>query len=514
MRSSRLALIVTALLAAAACSGTSNPGPNTPRTSSRATIVVGVTQEPTTLDVTAQATAAIAEDLRDNLYEGLVRTDPTGKVVPQLARSWEISPDGRAVTFHLATARFHDGSELTAEDVKFSYDRARDPRSVPANPHADYWAPVQGVDAVDVHTVKVTLKQFSDSFLFHMAQGSAAIVPRTTHLVATSPPATNLAAAPVGTGPFKFQSWNRGDSLTLVRNDDYSGPAKAPLQKVVFKYITDPNAMNNALLAGDIDVISGVTGPEQLGSFASNASFRVLEGKPGGKIMVAMNNAAGPTKDLKVRQAISYAIDRRAFIDGIEQGHAVPIGSHAVPNDSEPYYIDLTGVYKQDKQRARQLLADAGYPNGLALRVSLIPFAYARRGGDILSSQLADVGIRLQVQNVEFPLWLDQVFTQHNYDLTIINHVEPRDIGNYGNPRYYWGYDNPQVAALLQQADAEQDRTKRNDLYAQVQRQITNDAANAWLMSANSLGVIRSNLHGYPQSRVSPSIYLGEAYFS
>ncbi len=506
-------MALVAATAATACSGSSTSTSSTSRTSSRSAITVGVTQEPTTLDVTAQATAAIAEDLRDNVYEGLVRTDPTGKVVPQLAKSWDVSPDGKVFTFHLVTAKFHDGSAFTAEDVKFSYDRARDPKNVPANPHVDYWAPVQSVDVVDDHTVKVTLQRPSDSFLFHMAQGSAAIVPRTTHLVSTTPPATDLAAAPVGTGPFKFLSWNRGASLTLVRSDDYWGP-RALLQRVVFKYINDPNAMNNALLAGDIDVISGVTGPEQLGSFSSNASFKVLEGRPTGKMMAAMNNAAGPTRDLRVRQAISYAIDRRAFIDGIEQGHAVAIGSHAVPNDSEPYYVDLTGVYKQDKQKSRQLLAEAGYSNGLTLRASLIPFAYARRGGEILASQLQDVGIKVQIENVEFPLWFDQVFTKHNYDLTIINHVEPRDIGNYGNPKYYWGYDSPKVAALLQQADAEQSASRRSDLYAQVQRQITGDAVNAWLMSPNSLAVIKSNLHGYPQSRVAPSIYLGAAYFS
>jgi peptide/nickel transport system substrate-binding protein len=512
MRPIRLGVALSAVLAVIACSGTPNPS-NTPRASSKSTIVVGVTQEPTTLDVTAQATAAIAEDLRDNLYEGLVRTDPTGKIVPQLARSWELSPDGKVYTFHLATASFHDGSPLTADDVKFSYDRAMDPSTVPANPHVDYWAPVQSVDVADPHTVKVTLKQFSDSFLFHMGQGSAAIIPKATHLAATTPPATNLATNPVGTGPFKFDSWNRGASLTLARNERYWG-TKAPLQKVIFKYISDPNAMNNALLAGDIDVISGVTGPEQLGSFLNNAGFKVLEGKPTGKVMVAMNNAAGPTRDIRVRQAISYALDRKAFIDGIQQGHAVPISSHAVPNDSEPYYVDLTGAYRRDKARARQLLTEAGYANGLTLRISLIPFAYARRGGDILASQLADVGIKLQPENVEFPLWLDQTFLKHNYDLTIINHVEPRDIGNYGNPKYYWGYDNPQVARLLKQADAEQDQTKRNDLYAQVERQITSDAVNAWIMSPNGLAVIKSNLHSYPQSRVAPSIYLGAAYFS
>ena len=512
MRPARLAVVLAALIGVGACSGGANPS-STPRASSKSTIVVGVTQEPTTLDVTAAATAAIAEDLRDNVYEGLVRTDPTGKILPQLAERFELSPDGKVYTFHLRPARFHDGTPFTADDVKFSYDRAMDPKTVPANPHVDYWAPVQSIDVVDPHTVKVTLKQFSDGFLFHMGQGSAAIVSRTTHLVSPTPPATNLATAPVGTGPFKFESWNRGASLTLVRNDDYWG-TKALLQKVVFKYISDSNAMNNALLAGDIDVVSQLTGPELLGSFANNASFKVLEGRPTGKIMVAMNNAAGPTKDIRVRHAISYAIDRRAFIDGVQQGHAVAIGSHAVPNNSEPYYVDLTGVYKQDKAKARQLLADAGYPTGLSLRVSLPPFPYARRAGDILASQLADVGIRLQVENVEFALWLDQTFTKHNYDLTIINHSEPRDIGNYGNPKYYWGYDNPQVADLLKQADAEQDQTKRNGLYAQVQRQIATDAVNGWIMSPNSLAVIRSKLRDYPQSRVAPSIYLGAAYFS
>jgi len=136
----RLAAALAAVLAVIACSGTPNPG-NTPRASSKSTIVVGVTQEPTTLDVTAQATAAIAEDLRDNLYEGLVRTDPTGKIVPQLARSWDLSPDGKVYTFHLVTASFHDGAPFTADDVKFSYDRARDPSTVPAKgagPHRTY----------------------------------------------------------------------------------------------------------------------------------------------------------------------------------------------------------------------------------------------------------------------------------------------------------------------------------------------------------------------------------------
>src|SRR5262249_40684601 len=153
MKLMRPAVALWAVVALFACSGTPTPS-SSPKASTKSTIVVGVTQEPTTLDVTAQATAAIAEDLRDNVYEGLVRTDPTGKIVPQLARSWDLSPDGRVYTFHLVTARFHDGSPFTADDVKFSYDHAMDPSTVPANPHVDYCAPVQSVAVVDPHTPK------------------------------------------------------------------------------------------------------------------------------------------------------------------------------------------------------------------------------------------------------------------------------------------------------------------------------------------------------------------------
>ncbi|MBJ7601188.1 MAG: ABC transporter substrate-binding protein [Candidatus Dormibacteraeota bacterium] len=475
--------------------------------------MVGVFQEPTTLDITAGATAAIAVALRDNLYEGLVRTDPTGHVLPQLARSWDVNSDRRIYTFHLVSARWHDGTPFTAEDVKFSWERAQTDKS---QPHPDYFAPIQLIEVLGDHTVRVTLKQYSDNWLFHMAQGSAAILPRSTHLVTTSPPATNLASQPIGTGPFRFKQWNRGDSLLLVRNDDYWG-AKAKLQEVVFKYFSDANASNNALKAGDIDVLGAVQGPEQLGSFRGDSRFKVNQGAPTGKIIVSLNNATGNAalRDPRVRQALSYGVDRKAFIEGVEAGYAVPIGSHSVPNPSEPYYTDMTKIYTRDTGRAKQLLAAAGYASGLTLRLDLVTeFPYAQRTGQILISELQEIGVKVQAQTLGFAEWLQRDFIDGNYDLTVINHTEPRDIGNYGNPKYYWHYDNQQVRAWLGQADAELDLSKRKDLYTKIQRQIAEDAANIFLMSPDSLSVQRANLHGYPQSLVSPAIFLGDAYFS
>jgi peptide/nickel transport system substrate-binding protein len=218
-----------------------------------------------------------------------------------------------------------------------------------------------------------------------------------------------------------------------------------------------------------------------------------------------------------VRRAISLAIDRKAWIDGIYSGYAVPIGSHAAPNDGEPYYVATTQIYPYDPKKAKQLLQEAGHAGGLTLRLAPISdFPYSMRGADILSSELKDIGIKIDAQPVRFEAWLAGVFGgPQDFDLTIINHVEERDIGNYGLPSYYWHYSNPEVAQWLGEADAEQDQAKRKDLYARIQRQLANDAVNAFVLSPNSLGVIRANLKGYPQgTNISPSLYLGNVSFS
>jgi peptide/nickel transport system substrate-binding protein len=169
------------------------------------------------VDPTADATNAISVCLRDNVYEGLVGLDATGRLLGALAKSWETSPDGTTITFQLATgASWHDGSPFTANDVRFSWERAADAGSHPINPHRDYWAPVRSIDVLDDATVRVILSTFSDNFLFHMAAGSACII--------SSKSVGGNVISPVGTGPFKFNAWNRGASLTLSRNDDYWGP--------------------------------------------------------------------------------------------------------------------------------------------------------------------------------------------------------------------------------------------------------------------------------------------------
>jgi peptide/nickel transport system substrate-binding protein len=475
--------------------------------SSKPKAVIGFTQEPTSLDPTADATASIATILLDNLYQGVVRLDASGKITPSLAKSWDVTPDGTNVTFHLVTGvKWHDGTPFTAQDVKFSWDRAADANTSPVNPHRDYWAPVKSVDVVDDATVKVTLNQYSDNWLFHMAAGSACIV--SSKSVATNK--TN----PIGTGPFKYGNWNHGASLGLTRNGDYWG-SSARLTDLEFRFFSDGNAMNNALKAGDIDALGQVGAPEQVATFQQDPNFTVVKGPASGKFMVSINEASPPLNDKRVRQALYAAIDRQAYIDGYHAGLAVPIGSHATPNDGEPYYADMSAVNTFDPSKARQLLESAGHDN-LKLRLAQVSaFPYAVRYTDILGSQLQAIGIQLDVQPMEFPRWLQQVFSNaQDYDLTIINHVEERDIANYANPKYYWHYDNPDVTGWLKQADAEPDQTKRNALYKQIQQQLADDAANLWIAAGNNLGILRRGFMGYQVQGISPSLFLGEAYFA
>jgi peptide/nickel transport system substrate-binding protein len=505
----RLGILGLALPAASALIAACGPGSTgTQKASTKSKAIIGIIQEPTSMDPTADATASIATCLLNNVYEGLVRLDGTGKLVGNLARTWDVSSDGTTVTFHLASGvKWHDGSSFSAQDVVYSWTRAKDPNTKPANPHADYWAPVQSVSASDDHTVKVTLSTYSDNWLFHMGAGSACIVSQKS--IDTD------KTRPVGTGPFKFVAWNRGSSLQLTRNDAYWGN-KAKLKDVEFRFISDANAMNNALTAGDIDAIGQVGGPEQLQAFSSNQNFKVIKGAPTGKVMVSINNTGGPLADKRVRQAIYAAIDRKAWIDGIQSGYAVPIGSHSAPNGGEPYYVDETSVNPYDPSKAKQLLAAAGYASGLTLRLAQISaFPYAVRGSDILNSELKSIGVTLSITPMEFARWLNSVFLPpQDYDLTIINHVEERDIANYGNPKYYWHYNNATIAGQVKQADAEPNQSKRKDLYSQILKTLADDAVNAWVFSPNQLAVLKHNFQGYQVQGISPALYLGDAYFS
>ncbi len=471
-----------------------------PETTEVAAITVGLQLEPATLDPTASPEGPIQTVELYNLIETLIKLGPDGDFEPLLAESWAISDDGLTYTFNLRQGVvFHDGASFEAEDVVFSLDRARDEAN--GHPFAPQLAVVDSVTAIDDFTVEVVLSQFSANFLFNMAQSVGMIFDEAS--------VDSLADAPVGTGPYAFSDWVRGDAITVVANPDYWGDAPL-LDSITYRYIPDANALNNAILAGDIEIIAGVSAPELLEVFEDDDAFNVQVGTTNGEVTMALNNRGDALSDVRVRQALSFAIDRQAVIDGAYFGYGDIIGTFAVPTD--PYYVDLTDVYSFDPEKAVELLAEAGYADGLELSFKLPPPSYARRSGEIIQSQLEEVGVNVSIENVEWPVWLEDVFNLegveggNNYDLSIVAHVEPRDIGQYGNPDYYFGYDNPDVQADLAAADAEADDDARYELLGNVQTQITADAASIWLFVLPNLAVTAEGIAGFSPNSVTQAL--------
>lgn len=476
-----------ALLVLAACSGGASEQSTDDPSAGGGTVTVGATLEPTSLDLTAVSGAAIPQVLLYNVYETLVKIDPSnGEIVPLLAQDWEVSDDGLTYTFHLVTdATFHDGQSLRASDVVWSLERVRDPDA--AHPFAGQMDVVDTIEARDESTVVVTLSRPSNRWLFDMASQTGVILKEG---------ATDLETTANGTGPFTFESWNRGSDITLARAPEYWGEAVG-VDEVVFTYITDPNALNNAMLAGQLDVLSNVQAPQLLETFQSTEEFEVREGQTTGEVVLGMNNAAAPLDDVRVRRAIRHAIDKPALLETVWSGYGELIGSMVPPTD--PWYEDLTGMFPYDPERAQRLLETAGYgPGDITLRMPVPPPGYARSAAPFIASALEEVGITVEQDNIEFPQWLDGVFEQADYDLTIISHVEPRDIVQYGNPDYYWNYDDEQTQTLLAQADRATDDAERNRYYQQVARRISEQAVSDWLFVLPNLQVIRDGVTGFP----------------
>lgn len=447
-------------------------------------ITVALQLEPPHLDPTSAAAGAIDQVLYANVFEGLTRFAPDGAVVPGLAESWEISDDGLVYTFRLRSGvTFHDGSEMNADDVKFTFDRILAADST--NAQKTLYAAISKTEIIDPLTVRMTLFEPNGSLLFNLAWGDAVIV---------APQSVGrIKQEPVGTGAFRFVEWVQSDRIELVRYDDYWGEP-AHLEAATFKFISDPTAAFAALMAEDVDYFSGFPAPENLPQFEADPRFQVLVGSTEGETILSINNSVPPFDDIRVRQAVAHAIDRNAIIDGAMFGYGTPIGTHFAPH--HPAYVDLTAQSNHDPERARALLTEAGLTDGFETTLHLPPPSYARRGGEIVAAQLAQIGIEAQIINVEWAQWLETVFRGNDFGLTIISHTEPLDIGIYANPNYYFQYNNPGFQALMSTLNATTDSKMRNQMLMQAQRMIADDYVNGFLFQLAQLSVARAELEG------------------
>lgn len=476
-----------ALLAVAACAAllAAGPTPAQAQAAKKNSVTLAMVLEPPGMDPTIAPAAAIGEIVHYNVLEGLTKINVDGSVVPLLAESWSMDPDGKSYTFKLKKGvKFHDGEAFDASDVKFSFERAKDVKSTNKAKKAVF-DNIRRIDAPDAHTVILTLENADPNFLFRMGENTAVILDPKS--------AAGAATKPVGTGPFTFDDWKKGNSVTLKKWPGFRDAKAAKLERVTFRFINDPAARVAALLAGDIDGVPRLDAPQAVKQLQADKRFDVVIGNTAGKGIVAINNRKKPFDDVRVRRAIMHAIDRKAFIDGVLEGLAKPIGSHFAPTDAG--YVDLTGVTPYDPEKARALLKEAGVATPLNVTLTLPPPQYARKGGEVVAAQLAKVGIVAKIENVEWAQWLGGAF-KGNFDLTIVNHVEPLDYMQYTNTGYYWGYDSKAFRDLTATYAATGNAKERARLFADIQKQIAADQVNAFVFNPAQVAVARKGLKG------------------
>ena len=466
------------------------------------TLTIALSAEPPGLDPTTNPAATIKRVVHYNLFESLLKVNRKGEVVLALAKGYEVSKDGKQYTFHLpGGVKFHDGKPLTAEDVKYSFERLLDPKT--AAPNRKYYEGIESIEAVNPLTIKFKVKKYDSNFLFNMARGDAVIISRQA--------ADQLKSQPVGTGPFKLAEWKRGDSVIMVKNADYYVKGLPYLDKVVFKFIPDPSAQLAALRAGDVDVIAYDLSPENALALEKDPRFKLLRGHTTTEVIMAMNNSRKPFDDPKVRQAITLAVDRQAVIAGAMAGYGSPIGSHMDPTN--PYYVDLSKLYPYQPEKAKQVLAEAGYPKGFEAVIKLPePYAYARRSGEIIADQLSRIGIKLNIEVIQWGQWIDRVFKNADYDLTVIGHAEPLDIEIYGRPGYYFRYNSPLFQALMKKADEEMNFQSRKKIYAQAQRLIADDFVNVYLFVYPALPAMKKEVMNWWKDYPTIAVDATEVY--
>ncbi len=503
MRRAVVAVAATVAVLLSAC--TSGEGPTAAPPTASKTLVIGATAEPTTLDPTADAAVAGSQVMLYNVYETLVKVDARGDLKPLLAQAWDVSADRLTYTFQINhAAKFSDGSPVTADAVAQNIARIK------AQPVAAKLKTVMGQVAattvVDADTLEVTLTKPSVNWLYEMAS--------TAGIVMNPAGFADAATATAGSGPLTLDRWTPGDSIALKKAPTYWG-TPTRFDEVTFRYFKDPNAMNASMLSGQLDIISNLQAPEALPQFSDSARFTVLEGTTNGEVVMGINNGGDPTdpnvpvgtgnpalKDARVRQAITMAIDKQALVNTTWGGHGVVLGSMTVPTD--PYYEDLSTMYPYDPEKAKALLAEAGASH-LTLRLKPAALPYATKAAQFIAAQLGAVGITVQVEELQFPArWRETVYDRADYDLTIISHIEARDLSTFANPNYYWRYHTPEFNALIEQAD----QGTVDDYVAgmkQASELLATDAAAVWLFALPNIVVTKPGITGVPQDAQSLS---------
>ncbi|WP_300938413.1 ABC transporter substrate-binding protein [Corynebacterium stationis] len=490
-----LTLTASALVLTGCAAGhTAVVNPEDSGSSSTSAITIATTSSATSLDFTTTGGAAIPAALMDNVYETLVTIDPeSGNIIPHLASSWDVSGDATTYTFHLRDdVYFSNGDKFSAETAKFSIDYVLNEWS---NGIASQMAPVKAAEVQDEHTLKVTLEQPSQSWLWNMSTAVGAMM---------SPGGIDkLATEPVGTGPYQLRQFSTGEFIALKPNPNYWGAPAA--SAVTISFYPDALSSLNALQAGQVDVVWSMQTPELLNTLPEE--FDVEVGTTNGEILLSMNNNAAPFDDPRIRQAVAYGVDRAALNEVIWEGLAEDTGGQPVP-PTDPWFSEKN-FYEFDPARAQELMREAG-AEGTKLTLTIPTVPYAQIASELLYSQLTEIGFDVTLESAEFPaVWLGQVMGAQDYQMSLISHVEPHDVPVlFGNPDYYLGYDSEATRVLLAAADTADSPERYHELMLEAISTIMDDAAALTLMNMPNIVISDPGISGLQVNAITDAMVL------
>ena len=452
-------------------------------------ITVGIAQDLDDSLDPHQTVAAGTREVLFNIFEGLVKPNSDGEMIPAVAEKYTLSEDGTTYTFTLREGvKFHNGQTVTAEDVVYSINRCAAVPEGQEKPLVAAFSAVKSVEALDEKTVAVTIAQRDLEFISYM---TAAIIPADYE---------NQDTAPVGTGPFKFVSRTPQQDFVMERFEDYWG-APAWLDKVTYKICENADALVMNLNGGSIDLCAHLTSAQ---ASQLNQNFQVLEGTMNLVQAIYMNNQAKPFDNQLVRQALCYAIDRQGIMDMVADGHGTAVGSSIYPAFTKYFLPELVDKYPHDVAKAKELLAQAGYPDGFDMTIS-VPNNYQPHmdTAEVVAEQLREAGINVTIQPVEWSTWLDTIYNGRQFQATVVGvdaanmtarAMLERFTSDYG--KNFINYNNPAYDALFQQAINAQDEATQTDLYKQMEAMLADTAANVYIQDLCDLVAMRQDLGG------------------
>lgn len=481
---SLLLMLTTLTVALCGCAG-NKQGENSSQ------ITIGIPQDLEDSLDPHKAVAAGTEEVLFNLFEGLVKPDSQGNVIPAVASDYVMSNEGKTYTFTLREGvKFHNGELVTVEDIKYSLDKCADTTN--GEPLVAAFSNIQEVNILDESTVEVNLKETDIDFLSSAAMVTAAIIPANNEN-----PDTN----PIGTGPYKFVSRSPQENFVVEKFDDYWGE-KAHIENVTFKVCANTDTWVMEMKGGSVDMFARmpIAQAEQLGE-----GFTVLEGSMNLVQALYLNNDAIPFDDVRVRQALSYAVDKQEIMDLVSSGKGTPIASSMFPAFGKYYMEELNDVYTYDLEKAKELLTEAGFPDGFSFTIT-VPSNYSQHidTAQVLVEQFKKINVTADIELIEWDSWLSDVYSNRQYEATVVgvdaSSMTARALLERFNSKAsnnFVNFKNTAYDIAFQQANTSMDDAVRTECYKKCEEILTKEAANVYIQDLAEIVVIRDTYAGY-----------------